>query len=117
MPRLFLENKIDCQHQKGKTDQMVRPEAFIFKNQNRKKRENDKRNNFLNDFELPQSKRSAISNKSYFVGRNHGHVLKKCDHPTEKDDFQKAHIGKPIVFFEFKMTVPGKCHKNIGNNQ
>lgn len=117
MPRLFLENKIDSQHQKCETDQMVRPETFIFKNQNCKKGKNNERNYFLNDFELPESKRAAISHKSDFVGRNHSHILKKRNHPTEQDDFQKTHIGKPVIFFEFQMTVPGKCHKNIGNNQ
>lgn len=41
MPRLFLENKIDRQHQKDESDEMIASKGFAFKHQNGKKRKND----------------------------------------------------------------------------
>lgn len=96
---------------------MIGSETFIFKHQNREKGKNNERDNFLNDFELPNTKRSAVSFKSNFIGRNHRHIFKQRNHPAKKNDFQKAQICKPIVLLEFQVTVPSKRHKYVGNNQ
>lgn len=51
------------------------------------------------------------------VAGNLEKVFKECDKPTDQDDPDKACVLKDIPFFKLEVTVPGKSHEEIGNNQ
>ena len=87
---LFLKNEEDGHHQTDECRQMVPPEA-VLKNKNGKHRKDGERDALLNDFELHESKRTAVADVSDAVGRHHEAVLKQRDAPGKQHD----HIDRP----------------------
>jgi len=63
---------------------MIPPQLVGFKKQQRKYNKHADGNNFLQKFELPHVKRSAMDVAAQPVGRHHEHVFKKGNAPANK---------------------------------
>jgi hypothetical protein len=79
---LFFEDKIDSKDKKYKTDQMVYPELFMFKDYQCKAREHQDRNYLLDYLQFNKRKRPAGFFISYPVCRNLESILKKSYTPA-----------------------------------
>lgn len=79
---LFLEDEIDGEYQKDKSDQVIHAEGFCFEKYQRENYEDYKRYHFLNYFELDQRKRSSIIFEPDPVGRDLYQIFKKKQYPS-----------------------------------
>jgi hypothetical protein len=100
------KNKKYSQDNQAKADHVI-PAKFLFQIQDGKTGKNDKRNDFLNRFQLGGGKLSMPQT----IGRNLKAILKKRDQPT--DD----HHQPQGTELEFQVPVPGERHKDIRNRQ
>jgi len=48
----FLENKIDCEDQKNKTDNVIKPKGFVFENEQCEDGKDDQGDHLLDHFQL-----------------------------------------------------------------
>ena len=65
---------------------MIDPKSFIFKYGNSAKRKDNQRDSFLDHFQLPEIKRTAVAVETYSVSRNLEKVFKQSNAPTKKND-------------------------------
>ena len=102
----FLKCKEDCSKNTEEGDDVI-PFQLFAQIQNRKCAEDNKRDNFLHDFQLRGGKCSVPN----AICRNLKAVFKERDPPTDEDDFPECD------FLKFEMTVPRKGHKQIGDRE
>ena len=114
---LLFENEIHGKYKENKTNEVVQTECFRLEQKNRKDGKNNERDDFLNDFELPEIKRTAVCRVADTVGGNLTTVLKKSNSPTNQNDHGQSKSGEPTHLAEFQMSVPRKCHENIRAHQ
>ena len=81
--KLFLKNEEHRQNEKDKTDGVVPAESFRFEKQDREDGENGQRDDFLDDFELPEIERTAVFRIADPVCRNLKAVFEQRDAPTD----------------------------------
>ena len=96
---------------------MVDPKSFTFEKYNCENCKNRECDNFLQNFQLPEIKRSAVFFETDPICRNLKTIFEKRNSPTDKDNRSQTQIVKPIHLFEFEMSVPRKSHKCVGNHQ
>ena len=89
---LFLENKIDRQNQKTKPNEMIEPKSLGLEENQRENHKYDQRNDFLNDFELNQRKRSAMLARADAIGWHLKAIFKKSNAPTHQNKGKKSRI-------------------------
>lgn len=68
---------------------------------------------FLHHLELNKRKRTTVAGKSHAVCRNLTAIFEESDCPGECDDTQKRPVVAYPCLLQFKMSVPGNCHKDI----
>src|SRR5690606_7906363 len=109
--------KINCQHEKAKTDEMIEPEGLIFKEYHRKEDENEQGYDFLQHLKLNQRKRAAHFTVADAVGRHLKEILEQCDAPADEHNRNQSQVFEPFQFFEFEVSVPGQGHESVGKDQ
>lgn len=82
---LLLKDKVHSQYQKYETNEVIDAEGFVFEENDGEYGEDRQRDNFLNDFQLPQVERSAVFTEADPVGRHLERVLKKRNTPTDEN--------------------------------
>ena len=80
---------------------MINAKGFAFENQQCKHAKNAKRDDFLQDFELPNVKRTAVADVAVFVSRDQQTILEKRHAPAKKHNAKKPKIAKKRDFGEF----------------
>ena len=115
--RLFEEDEKDSQHQAGKGCQMVPVERLAFEDEHHDNREDRQGNDFLNDFQLHQVERSAVTLEADAIGRHGEAVFKEGDAPRKQDDTNQRPRGRNLHFLQFEVPVPGKSHEDVGADQ
>lgn len=71
----------------------------------------------MNDFQLPQVERAAVSLIPDTVRRDHEAVLHQCDAPAEKHHKRQREFAEPAVALQPQMAVPSESHEHIRHNQ
>jgi hypothetical protein len=67
---LFFENKVNGKDEKREADDVIQAECLVFEQQRGEYREYGQRNHFLNHFELPEVKGTAVFCIADAVGRH-----------------------------------------------
>lgn len=96
---------------------MVESQCFTFENEDGNQSEDRKRDELLDDFELPQIKRTAIVYVTDSVCRNHKAIFKQGNTPAKQNNHGKGELAKPSRVLQSQMAIPCKCHENIGTDQ
>ena len=79
--------------------------------------EDRQRDTFLNNLQLNQIERSAVSCKTNAVGRHLTTVLEEGDTPREGDNANQGPVAGRASLLQFQMPVPGKCHEDIAQDE
>lgn len=96
---------------------MIDPKALCLEEEDGKQRKYEKRDHFLDDFELPQIEWSSVIYIPDPVGGYHHTVFKEGNSPADKDHSHDAPFLEPGILFEFQVSVPCKGHKYIGEDK
>lgn len=96
---------------------MVKPECFVAENQQTEHDKDRQGDNFLKYFQLDETEWSAIALIANAVGRHLKHIFEKSYCPTYQYNPCKVELIESAYVLEFQMTIPGKRHKGIGQNQ
>src|SRR5690606_12340099 len=97
-------------HQAEKAGQMV-PAKAVSEIQHRENREDNQGYHFLHDFQLCRGECAAVPCITPAIRWDLKTVFKQGDSPTSKNRYPEG------ARTEFKVSIPGKGHKQIGNNQ
>lgn len=79
--------------------------------------EDRQRDTFLNNFQLNQIERSAVTGKADAVGRNLTAVFEESDAPRESDNTNQGPVAGRASLLQFQMPIPGKCHEDIAQDE
>ena len=79
--------------------------------------EDDERDDLLNDLQLHQGERAAVSDEAYPVGRYLTAVFKEGDCPREEYDAQQRPVCGDAGLVELQVSVPRQRHKNVAANE
>ena len=80
-------------------------------------RENDERDDFLNDLQLHETERSAVAFEPYAVGGNLTTVFREGNKPREQYYSYERPMTRNATLLQFEMAVPSQCHENIAAYQ
>jgi hypothetical protein len=92
---------------------MIHGEWLILEKDHHEQGEYRQGNDFLNHFQLPQIKWTAVFVETDPVCRNLERVFKERYAPTNQNDTHQAQVIEPIHFLEFQMSIPGKGHEAV----
>ena len=81
MMLLFQENKINSHDQANASGYMIPLQAYPFEKDQREKDKDHQCDDFLNNFQLHKTERSAVTFESQPVGGHLGTVFEKSDTP------------------------------------
>ena len=74
--------------------------------------------NLLNDLQLEEGERSAVSLETVVVGRNHKTILHKCQRPRdEDDDIEWCVTVQNVHILQLQVSVPCQSHEDVGHNE
>ena len=79
--------------------------------------EHSQRDALLYDLQLHQVEGSTIVNESQPIGRHLATVFEEGDAPREGDDAQQRPVARHARLLQTQMTIPGKRHENIAQNE
>ena len=114
---LLHEDEIDRQDEADKGCQVVPVELFALEEYGGEDGEDNQRDDFLDNLKLHEREGTAILLETDTVGRHLTGVLKERYRPGEEDDCIEWPMGGNLHLLQFQMPVPGKCHKDVGDNQ
>lgn len=83
---LFLEGEENGKNDENEGYEMVPPETFRLKEDQREAHKHCDRDNFLNNFQFDQRKRPTVTHETDAVCGHLKAVFEKCYPPTEQDD-------------------------------
>lgn len=110
---LLQEDEEDGEDEAAECYEVVPLERLAFEEDSYQDSEDRKRDDFLDNFELHQVERSAVTIESDTVGGDLCAVFEKRHAPRKQDYQNQWPSGGNLHFLKFQMSVPGKCHKNI----
>lgn len=113
----LLKNKINRQHQKAETYQVVPFECLVFEEQGGEKGKHHQGNDFLQHFEFDQRKGTAVFAEADAVGGYLEKIFEQGNAPADEYNGHQAQIAEPLHFMEFEVAVPGKGHEDVGKNK
>lgn len=96
---------------------MIESESFILEKDQGKNNKHNKRNDFLNHFQLNKRKWPAIFRITNPVGGNLQRILEQGNSPANKNDGYKAEVLAPAHFLKLQVAVPGERHEGVGQNE
>ena len=96
---------------------MVPPEGLRLEHRNYDNGENGQRDGFLYDFQLDKIEWASVLHGTNTVGGNHEGILEQGDTPRHQDDENERPAGGNLHLTQLEVAVPGKSHKNVGNNK
>jgi len=96
---------------------VIPSEGFCFEKEQGEQHKNNQGNNFLHHLKFYETERASIAFKAYFICWYLKTIFKQGDSPTNKDNADERQRFKPFYFLELQMSVPGKGHKHIAQNQ
>ena len=92
---------------------MVVGEGLVLEDHEHEDSEDRKGDELLDDLELPEIERSAVTDEADRVGGHHEGVLNQRDAPTEKDHQRQRQLAKPSRALQLQMTVPRERHEHV----
>ena len=114
----LFEGKKHGKDNKYKWKDMVPTEGLCLKHRNHDDGEHGQRYGFLDDFQLNKVERASVLHRTNPVGGNHEGILEQGDAPRHQDDQKKRPVFRWRDDFEqFQLSVPGKCHEDIGDDE
>ena len=96
---------------------MVPLQFLPLKNEQGNDGEDSNGNHLGRNLELKQIERTAVALESHFVGRNEEAVFKQGNSPREQDDAEQGPGVQKTALFKLQMSIPGKCHEDVADNQ
>ncbi len=115
MSRLLAEYEVDGQYQAGEAGEMVPAQGVALHEDECEEREDQERNDLLNDFELPYGEWASESCRAQAVGGYLKAVLEQCDAPTQDHDGDHA---EALDFrFEGYVTIPCEGHEGVRDDK
>lgn len=79
--------------------------------------EHGKGDYFLNDFQLEERERSAVTDKADSVAWHLKTILEECQAPREEYyAYQRPTVGD-VHFLKFQMTIPSEGHEDVRTNK
>ena len=117
MPRSSFPDEIHGQYQKYEPHEVVPFQHFVFEQYQGEYGEHQQGDHFLYYLELHEGKRAAVFAVAEAVGRHHEAIFHKCNQPTDQDQAEQTGFLKKFQVLELQMAVPGKSHKNVGQQQ
>ena len=116
--KLLFEGKKHSKDNKDKWKDVVPTEGLCLEHRDDDDSEHRQRNGFLDDFQLNKVERASVLHGSDAIGWNHEGILEQGDAPRHKDDKKKRPVFRWRDDFEqFQLSVPGKCHEDIGDDE
>ena len=113
----FFEDEIDRADQQKEGGYVVPSKRKVLEENQRKDREYDERDHFLDHFQLHQVERTAFAVESDAVGRHLETILEESHRPTDKDDDKQRRLPGTVLPEKTQMTVPGHRHKGIRKDE
>ena len=80
-------------------------------------RKDSKGNHFLDNFELHEVERTAVTLESNPVGRNGEAVFEERNSPGKQDNQDQRPARGDFHFLQFEMAVPRERHEDIRENE
>jgi hypothetical protein len=96
---------------------MIPMKRFTFEKQGGEYGEYHQRNDFLNNLELDERERSAIASETDTIGWYLKGIFGKSNAPRKQDDKIEWPTGYDFHLLQLEVAVPGKCHKDIRNDE
>lgn len=114
----FVEDEEYRQHKADEGSEVIPAEMAVEGDhgENGKHRERDA---FLDDLQLHQIKRAAVSDEADAIGWHHETVFQKGDAPGKEHNGVDGPSGEVdgLDGLQFEMQVPGTGHEDIGNEK
>ena len=114
---LFHKHKVYRQDEAAESGEMVPMQCLALKEHGGEHGEHNERDDLLDDLELHQRERPAITRKTNAVGRYLARVFGQRDSPRKEDDGVERPVGDDFHFLQFQVPVPGKGHEDVGHNE
>ena len=92
---------------------MVPVQRLRLEAESQDKREYYQRDALLDYLELDQIERAAVDIGPYAVSRDHKAILKQSKAPGCQYNKDKRPVSADLHLLKFKVSVPGKSHKDI----
>ena len=97
---------------------MVPSEGLGLEDRDHDDGEDGQRDGFLYDFQLDKVERSTVLHGTDAVGGDHEGILEQGDSPRHQDDEKERPVlGTGHDLKQFQLSVPGKGHEDIGDNE
>ena len=115
---LFQENKEDGKEEEYECNEVVPLKCLATKTCHGENGEDYQCYCLLDDLQLEKREWTAIFLESEMVGRNHETILHECQSPgDEYDDIQWGVAMQNVHVLQFQMSIPRKCHEDIGHDE
>lgn len=117
LPFGLFPDKIDGQNEEQEADEMIPFQGLIFKEKQGKYGKHQQGDDLLGYLQLHERKWSAVFSIADSVRRDHEAIFEKCDQPAGQNNAEQTGFLKKFKVLKLQVAVPGKGHKNVGQEQ
>ena len=115
---LLFEGKKHGEDDQDKRNDVVPAKSLGLENRDDDDGEHGQWDGFLYDFQLDKIERASVLHRSDAVGGYHEGILEQGNAPRHEDDKKERPVLWTGDYLEqFELSIPGKCHENIGNDK
>ena len=116
--KLFFKREKHGEDDEEEGKDMVPTESFGLENRDDDDGEHGQWDGFLYDFQLDKIERASVLHRSDAVGGYHERIREQGNAPRHEDDKKERPVLWTGDYLEqFELSIPGKCHENIGNDK
>src|SRR5690606_37132811 len=109
--------EIDGKHNTEEGIEVLNFKFLGFENKQSKERENHQADYFLNNFKLKERKWATIFLESNSICGNLKNIFEKRKPPTDQNYAEQPYFCYQFPLVKFKVTIPGKGHKDVRENK
>ena len=116
--KLFFEGKKHGKDNEDEWNDVVPTEGLRLEHRDYDDGEHGERDGFLDDLQLDKVERTTIDCRAYAVGGNHKWILEQGNTPRHQDDQKQRPVfrcGDDLD--QFQLSVPGKGHEDVGDDE
>jgi hypothetical protein len=96
---------------------VIPPKSLCFEKEQGKQHKDNQGNNFLHHLKFDETEWASIPFEPYFISRHLKTIFKQSNSPANEYDADERQRLEPFYFLELQMSIPGKGHKHIAQNQ
>ena len=111
------KHKINGCHEAEEGSDVVPVEGFALETKGHDDGEYYQGDDFLQNLQLNQGEGAAVVQKADAIGGHLTHVFKQGDAPREEDDGYEGPVATDTRFLQLQVAVPGKGHKDVGQDK